>query len=1071
MIHRQLLLGRQLWVLLSGLMWIAPFCCLTDAKCQNPFSFRYFRLDRDLAAIYHPARLVYDAAHGQFFFSVPYKNEIDVVSENAPSRMTRIDVPSPCDLDLSPDGRWLFAASYSQIDSVAFTEGYWVIDRVSLTVTGFVRATSGFGYLSFRQLSAMRNGKVFFLAGGSVGGLLEADPALEIAARPKAPGSAVSMLRKSADGSSLVWAGKAMAGPFDPFDGLAVYDSGRDAFKTQAALDGMVITDVTVSPDGSRILVNGHRLFDGNLHEITELIPGNTNGGPPAAFSPDGGRFYWAGAPGQGNVVRVFDADAGATIGDVPAAVQDNWRAIVVGSSGLAVLVGFSGVAVLDVSHPNANLDPNAAPQLCCATPEAGPASASGPTVLTGQRFESGAKLFFGGVAAGDPTNLTATSMTVQPPLPGSGPLDVVASFPNGWATYAPEAYSYGPAIEYQDVNAGDSAGGATIQIGGYGLHDPGCVLPYGIGNIPACYPHFSIGGTDAPIVSEGIPGAPRSIFPLELYTIKAPPGKPGMADLSVTSTTGRSAVPNGFRYILRRQIPGLLPAQMLLDEARARMYAVESATGDIKAVNLVTLEVSTLIPATERPAWRIALAPDGSRLLAVSPQGGTLTVFDLNSGAVLRTFYPTPDGKPGKTQPTSVIATSRGTALVGMADPALLDTGYLYEVDLGTGKATSIAVPSWFHITANLWMASSADGSRVYIAQQWADAPGSSGGVLAWDAALDGVVAASTEVDWEPVVFQVSTTAAGDRVLVNALSLDADLSRTSLAGSNTQTLTMLGYVLPDSFGGKIQSTGSLEYLPTTKTIEIYDVPLGELRLSLPISGGTASSFDGLVVDRAGSTLYVAAQGGVDVIDLGHAPLAVGSVAAQTGEGFTVLGSGFDVGATVAIDGKTTPAQVIDSTRIAIQWPAALPLASHVGEGRLGVRIPQDTPTVSIDQMAITVANPSGETYTLPPRRNPFLPHRRGGVVLSHLSPMSYSYTAPDGTVVRPGYAVVTVSGTGFTGASKVTFDGVAIQTSYVSSGQLEAIFYATPRSGPHTIAVADTTYMGMSNALTLNIP
>lgn len=1024
-------------------MFLGVFALLalleTPALAQAPNSFHYVRTDED------PYGVLYDNVRQQFYVAVPGKNEVDVVS-GAGLVQAKVNVPSPYALDISPDGSLLYVTSNTAFLGYPAAEGFFVVDTASLKVVDFVQPVVPLNPLqiffpnldtTLRFMAAMNNGKVFYNAdqrGITSSQIFAYDPLTGISApRPPTGGGNFydGSIQKSANGERFVVLSGDSAG-----GDLWTYDSTSDSYIAHLRINNKVVYDAIFSPDGTRVLAAGHLLYDQNLVAIADLNPtAGFQNYLGSSFSPDSSRIYVVNSydvtqtlPGGGQVsysnpvVAVYLTATGALLGYVPApqfGLSLLNRGIAVNGAGLGILLNGRGFAALDLSHPNPNLS-GAVSQVLrfpnVMTPPVGVASAPSAAVVNGAGFRAGVNVYFGSSPASGTSTTSVNTINTQPPPGSLGPVDVSVSFPDGWAIYGPEAYSYGPTILFLDVNAGDVNGGTTVELFGYGFDTSSGQPQVTVGGVPAAVTNVNLYSSIPP-------------FPVESLTFNTPPGQLGFADISVSAGFGSTTLKNGFQYLSHRQIPGVLPSQMVLDETRGRLYVADVVTGDVKSVDVNTLTVSTLISSSGKPASALATTPDGSKLLVLSSGGGTLTVFDLNGGSVLNSFIPVPGNQPTSFIANNVVATSRGTAIVSLQDPASFDGGAVYEVDLSNGTAAPFAAPCG--ATALTLFAPAADGSHIYMT------PSSGLCLGVWSASLDAV---AQQQSYAASAFQFSATALGDRVLASSPTYTRfpAISLVTTLAPNEALVALRSLVA----GGKIHSSGSLEYTPTTKGIEVGDVQHGQVVLSIGIPGGVASTFDGLVVNRAGTSLYVAEATGIGAVQLAAAPLSIGSLQPAQGDSHggvtvTVLGSGFVNGSTVTLDGQPAAVQFFDSTKLTFVSPAT-----------------------SSKKVSLTVTNPVGDSYTLDAAYDASLHPSSPVPTLTSLSPAT----------LQTDYSTqLTINGTGFVAGSQVQVNGEAVETHYLSSTQIVAYLYTVRGPGQPAITVVNPPPGGgVSNVLNL---
>jgi sugar lactone lactonase YvrE len=1017
------------------------------SHAQAPNGFHYVRTDQD------PASVLYDSFHQQFFVTVPGKNALDVVSASDGSTVARVYIASPYGLDLSADGTRLYVTSNSSNFGYPSAEGFFVVDTTSLRVVDFIQPTVPLDPIQIffpnldtvpRFIAAMSNGKVFYNAdqiGVTSSKIFAFDPGTGISTpRPPTGGGNFydGTIEKSANGERFVVLSGDSAG-----GDLWTYDSASDGYIAHLRINNKVVYDAIFSPDGTRVLVAGHLLYDQNLNQIADLNPTagfqNYRG---STFSPDGTKIYIANSydvtqmtSGGGTVsysnpvVAVYQTASGTLLGYVAApqfATSPFNRGIAVSPQGLALLLNDRGFAEMDLSRPNANLPGTVSQGLRYPNimiPPVGNPSSPSATTVNGAGFRAGASVYFGSKGALSAGVASGNIINAQPPPGNPGPVDITVSFPDGWSTYGPQAYSYGPSVLYQDVNAGDVNGHTTVQLIGYGF------------DTSSGQPQVTVGGAPATVTNVNLfAGISPFTFPIEYLTFTTPVGSPGFADITVTTGSGSTTIKNGFQYVTHLQIPGVLPAQMALDESRGRLYVADVASGNVKSVDTNTLGVTTLISSPSNPATGLAMTPDRSKLLVISGSGGTLTVFDLNASAVLNIYYPVPGNQPTTLIPNGVVGTSRGTAIVSLADPSTYFGGAVYELDLATGNASKAPVGASCPAIPQALFASTSSGNQIYIASAGA------GCVSLWSAVADATVEVGGH---EGSIYQLSSTSLGDRALVNSTTYTSTpaLSLVTTAAPN-DLLVGKRYLVS---GGKIHSTGSLAYVPTTKGIEMYDVHHGQMVLSIGIPSGVASTDDGIAINHTGTTMYVAETSGIGIIQLAAAPLSVGNLLpaqgnSSGGSSVTLLGSGFANGATVSLDGQLASTQFVDSTRLTFV-----------------------TPPTSAAKVSITVSNPGGDTYALDAAYDASVHQSTPVPVLTALSPAAIQ--------PRSGQANLTISGSGFVSTSQVMLNGQPVQTLYLSGQQIVAYLYDVQGPGLQAITVMNSAPGGgTSNVLELQV-
>jgi WD40 repeat protein len=691
------------------------------ASAQSDYGYHFVRTDES------PADVIYDRVHDHFYVSVPYKNLVYVVSGTDRSVTKTITVQHPLRFGLSADASTLYVGSDS-------AEGFFTIDTASLSVSDFVRYTVPIGGLVTStgeftlplSVAPLNNGKMLITAGTYFmldTELLMYEPETNTATlRFPGDGSSGGIVRSSSDGTRAVVLGR----------NVFLYDTASDSFIASRTLEDAAL-DAIISPDGKKVLVNGHLLFDETLTQIADLHPSAPalTGYCGSAFSADGTKIYSSLASG-GQKIEVYDVATLSRIGYIPASQPWTYKentGLAVSDAGVIVYLTEAGFEEYDanarVSTPTTAFHIFDLPNL--ADPASGLQSSPAPTTLAGAGFDSVSFVKFGRSNASSVSVVNSNFLTVQPPQSSTpGAVDVVAAFSDGWSAYGPEGYTYGPRILFQDVNGGDVAGGTTVTLYGQGFF------------VGTSKPQITIGG--APVTDlQSVQAGTNYTLPMQSARVLTPPGTKGWADIKVTTPFGSYTVKNGFLYVTRRYVDNVLAIQIALDENRNHAYVSDAATGDVKSIDLGTNTVSTLIPAEDSPTSALALTPDSNRLLVISPDTMSLRVFDLNTNHVVNTihfnFYNSRAGASARIIPIAVVATSRGTALVGTYSPDVYDTGYIYEVDLGTGNYNWVSGCNSFPV-----FASAQGGRRILISGSGRGSEGTFK-FWAWDADYNGLV------------------------------------------------------------------------------------------------------------------------------------------------------------------------------------------------------------------------------------------------------------------------------------------------------------------------------------------
>lgn len=253
-------------------------------------------------------QLVIDACGARVYLSNTSQNQIEVFDVATGALGAPILVGSqPFGFDVTPDNTRLYVANRGG-------ENISVVDLAAGLELKKINVPAGFSGDTPLSLAITSSGKALFsttFAGSGFGGrMLSLDLASEaVTLRTDFFGGGgtteATVLQASADrGTIAAVAGDISSAP------VFVYRTATDTFGPEHDLNGF-IDAVTVNRDGTRILVDGTYVLDGNL-DLLGTIPGG--GGGTAAFAPDGETAYRDGASG----IEVLDTTHFLVIGSLP---------------------------------------------------------------------------------------------------------------------------------------------------------------------------------------------------------------------------------------------------------------------------------------------------------------------------------------------------------------------------------------------------------------------------------------------------------------------------------------------------------------------------------------------------------------------------------------------------------------------------------------------------------------------------------------------------------------------------------------------------------------------------------
>ncbi|MEZ0581349.1 IPT/TIG domain-containing protein [Nocardioides sp. MH1] len=695
-------------------------------------------------------------------------------------------------------------------------------------------------------------------------------------------------------------------------------------------------------------------------------------------------------------------------------------------------------------------------PAVTSITPAAGPTTGGTTVVITGTGFTGATKVTFG--SAGPATSFTVDSPTrvtaVSPPAPTTGRRLVTVTTVGGTSPYLDAArFSYTaarPAVTGITPAAGPTAGGTTVVITGTGF-------------------------TGATKVTFGDVG-PATSFTVDSATqvtaVSPPAATTGRRLVTVTTVGGTSPYLDAarFSYAATPTVTGIAPAA---GPTAGGTTVVITGTGFTGATKVTFGDAGPAASFTVDSATRItavapAAADAGARHVTVTTAGGTSDQVDAD-----RFTYTAPRPALTGIAPASGPTTGGTTVVITGTDL----TGATDVTFGAAGPATSFTVDSATRITAVAPAAADAGVRHVTVTtasgtsdQVDADrftytAPPAVTGIAPASGPTTGgttVVITGTDLtDATDVTFgaagpatsftvdsptQITATApaaadAGARhVTVTTASgtsdqVDADRftytavkpavtaiapAAGPLVGGTTVVIT--GTDLTDATDVTFGSAGPASAFTVDSPAQITATSpavaeAGARHVTVTTPGGTSDQVD---ADRF---TYTAVKPAVTAIAPAAGPLVGGTTVVITGTGFT--------GATNVVFGSAGPASAftVDS---ATQITATSPAASATGP-RL-----------------VTVTTAGG--------------------VSGYLDAARFTYTAvPTVTRVAPtaaptaGGTTVVITGTGFTGATDVTFGSAGPATSFTvdSAFRITATSPAVAEAGARHVTV--TTAGGTS--------
>ena len=648
------------------------------------------------------------------------------------------------------------------------------------------------------------------------------------------------------------------------------------------------------------------------------------------------------------------------------------------------------------------------APAITFISPNQGAASGGTAVIITGTGFTGASSAAFGSTPAVSLTVVSDTEITATAPA-GSGTVQVTVTTAGGTSNGASYTYVPAPAIVSVSPSVGTESGGTAVTITGTGLMGASSVA---FGSTPA---------VSFTVVSD------------TLIVATAPAGT-GIVPITVTTAGGTS---NGvsYTYVAVPVVGSVSPSQgtefggtSVLITGTGFTGAASVAFGSTPAVSL------TVVSNTEI----IAIAPAGSGTVQV-----TVTTAGGTSNGASYTYVPAPaivSVSPSVgTESGGTAVTITGTGLMGASSvafgstPAVSFTVVSDTLIVATAPAGTGIVP----ITVT-----TAGGTSNAIAYTYIPAPDITS--ISPDM---GPFAGGNTVTIQGSNLSGATsvkfgTAAASITVVSDTQISAtvpaglgtvDISVTSPGGTVTRTaaytyvpVPAIASITPDKgpeSGGNtvtingtgFTSAGTMTVTVDGNTASITGVQPGGTSMQAEVPGGAAGSVDivlttpGGQATAAGAYTYVLAPEIISVSP--NAGTAAG------GTSVTITGYNFSGATNVSFGGNAASFSVISGTQITATTPA----------GSSG------TVDVAVTTAGGTAIDTGAYTYLSTP-------------AVSTVSPASgYEY----------GGTPVTITGTGFTGATTVYFGGApATNVTVDSDTQITAL---TPAgSGTVDVVVAN---------------
>ncbi len=673
--------------------------------------------------------------------------------------------------------------------------------------------------------------------------------------------------------------------------------------------------------------------------------------------------------------------------------------------------------------------------------------TAGGTSVsITGTNFTPASQVFFGGVPAASVSYPSGTSLSAVSPAGYAGAVDVTVTTASGTsATSGSDQFTYtaaaAPTIGSLGTTSGTTAGGTSVTINGSNLAGAVGVTFGGVGavsftivsgtQITAVTPANIAGVIDVVVTTTAGSSTPSSNSRFT-FSAASPPAVSGLGTSSGTTGGGTSVVLTGTDFTGATDVTfgGVSAASFTVDSATQITAVSPPMAAGTAAVVVWTPTGSSQVGSACEYAYTAAAAPAvtglgtssggtaGGTVVAITGTGftgastvlfgGVPAAFTVNSDTSITATAP---GQAAGTvdvtvtTPSGASATSGGDLYTYTAAPAPVVGGLSSTSGGAAGGTTVVVYGSGFTgATGVTFGGVAAEFSVLSDTALEATAPGGTGTVDVQVTTPSGTSAASSADHFSYAGVTAPT--------VTGLSATSGTT----GGGTTLTLSGTGFLNADAVTIGGQDAAFVVLSATSLAVTTPPMAAGTYDLVVGVPGASS----------APARFTYAAAGAPAVSSLGTTG---GSTAGGTSVGIT--GTGFTGAGTVLFG--TVPAAsftVNSDTSITAVAPAA------AAAGVVGVTV--QTPT------GVSAAW-SGDQFTYTAASAPTL----GGLSLTSGS--------------TAGGATVNLTGSGFTGATAVSFGSAGASFTVQSDGWVTAV---VPAGSAGTVSVTVTTAGGTSGGI-----
>ena len=925
-----------------------------------------------------PGGAAYDQLHKRVFVSNPVAGTVDVVSSTTYQILHRIPVPSPQGVDISPDDSTVFVGTGSSIGG-SRTQAVFAIDTATMAVIARYLGdpnTSTAVWYPTPPLNpiATPDGNVEFWDNGNIvkwspstGTITTVLNNSPVNISDSSPFSDTPYLIAAHSGDHS----KVIISNDDEPGTVWLYDTSQNVFSATTTFSGYPYS-VAANPNGTQFAVatsyytQNIYILDANLN-IIATIPGGGN----LLYSADGSTLYVTGTIGSVPVVSLINASTLQWEGTAPSFAidmanqeppTDYTYPMAVDETGRIFGSILNGMTIDDATDLRTYTGTESFPDtVIMAAPNDGPVGEQQTVAIETDHFVLPPAVWFGALPAQNVATggyLTATS----PAITQVGPVNIRIDDSDGVQSWLPQAYTYGAMLSPGPDIAASNAGGTSVDLYGYGL---GYFAPIG-GTPTGGATSVNFGNSSGTVTSTSV------IDGFSLWDVKvATPSVPvGEYDLTAGYGGSSSTLSSAYHAVaINSYTLDGTPYSMAYDARRDKVYV--AVTDHVDVFSLATNAfVSTIqIPTLNnvKQLGGMAMTPDGNWLIVANWGDGSVAVINPDSptSAQAVAVGTPPNYSAGITVgPFQIAATDNGQAYISLsAAPQLLKNysrigtasakdktsvaprpmdgpsteAYTWLLNLQTMTITPVNgeyIPG-----SGSFMAASPDGSFICSTGT------NNGPTTLWDVATGTPVAGPISDNQGAAVCAVNggvvVSATQNR---NGVPLVSDMSMRIISSAGmtaTQYSDLLGSDEDLLQGIAADNTGALMYVPWGQEIALFDSHTGEYRERIVLPALLEQMTTGsLLIDQTGKQIFVVSQSGFTVIQLDSLPLAIGSLT-TSGSTWSISGTGFVSGTTVAVDGVAQSVSYTDAQHLTISGAPAF----------AGIH-------------TLTLTNPDGHTYT-----------------------------------------------------------------------------------------------------------